>query len=251
VSETIGLHVFLVKAMMRSKGKFDRETSRRAFSGSLSLLMLFSSLSVLGSDFGTTGLITIPTARQLGDGQLAATISSNQVVNVFNITYQITPWLESGFRYSVFNPYGRDESRDVLRDRSYEVKARILKETRWRPRVAIGIKDILGTGVWNGEYLVATKSLFGFDVSAGVGWGRFASRKPLKNPLGWIDPRFDWRPAGSVGGEFGGEVRAKSFFRGEVGVFGGVRYQLATLPMAILRQPRIGVVPFFSVFSNR
>ena len=78
------------------------------------------------SDFGTTGLIAMPSARQMQDGELAATIASNQAANLFNISYQITPWLESTFRYTVFNPYDRSESRDITRDRSYEVKAQLL-----------------------------------------------------------------------------------------------------------------------------
>ena len=37
-----------------------------------------------------------------------------------------------------------------------------------------------------------------------------------------IDNRFENRPSsGDTGGELGGEVRGSSFFRGDVGVFGG------------------------------
>ena len=68
------------------------------------ILLVLGASIVSASDLGTTGLITTPTARQMQDGHLAATISSNRVVNIFNITYQTTPWLETTFRYSVFNP---------------------------------------------------------------------------------------------------------------------------------------------------
>jgi len=64
--------------------------------------------SVHASDFGTVGNITLPTARLMADGDLSATISTNQVAAIYNVSYQATPFLESTFRYTVFNPYGRD-----------------------------------------------------------------------------------------------------------------------------------------------
>ena len=44
------------------------------------------------------------------------------------------------------------------------------------PGVAVGVRDVLGTGVWEGEYVVASKELGRFDLSVGMGWGRLASR---------------------------------------------------------------------------
>ena len=185
-------------------------------------LLVFSVGTASASDFGTTGLITVPSARHMQDGHLAATVSSNPVVNIFNISYQATPWLETTFRYSVFNPYGRQESSDGLRDRSYEVKVRLLGESDLFPELAVGIRDILGTGVWGGEYLVGTKRIGPAEISVGLGWGRFAERDQLNNPLGIIEDRFESRPSpGETAGSQGGEVRGGSFFRGDVGVFGG------------------------------
>ena len=161
------------------------------------------------------------------DGLLAATISSNPVVNIFNITYQATPWLETTFRYSVFNPYSRQTSTDTLRDRSYEAKIRLAKESILLPSLAIGIRDILGTGVWAGEYLVGTKRIGPAEISIGFGWGRFAERDQLSNPLGLIGGGFENRPDRSVtGGTLGGEIRGGSFFRGDLGIFGGIQYSL-------------------------
>ena len=141
------------------------------------ILLAFAVSIASASDFGTTGLITTPyRPADAPDGHLAATVSSNPVVNIFNITYQATPWLETTFRYSVFNPYGREESTDGLRDRSYEAKVRLVKETDFFPELAIGIRDILGTGVWGGEYLVGTKHIGPAEISLGLGWGRFAER---------------------------------------------------------------------------
>ena len=80
--------------------------------------------STFASDFGSVGLIKIPTARMAADGELRATISREEVADIYNISYQATPWLEATFRYSIFNPRNYSYSSDDLRDRSYEAKVR-------------------------------------------------------------------------------------------------------------------------------
>ena len=183
------------------------------------------------------GLIKIPTARMADDGELRATISREDVADIYNITYQATPWLEATFRYSIFNPRNFSYSSDLARDRSYEAKARVLRERAWLPEVAVGVRDILGTGVWEGEYAVASKELGGFDISVGMGWGRLASRNPIENPLSTLDQAFDRRPGGrESGGEFGGESRSKSYFRGPAAWFGGARYRFTRWPMQFVAE---------------
>ncbi|MDA9282293.1 YjbH domain-containing protein [Pseudomonadales bacterium] len=187
-------------------------------------------------DFGTTGLITLPSARMQADGSLTATIARNEVADIYNVTFQATPFIETSFRYSIFNPRDRVVSIDENRDRSYEVKLRLLQESARVPELAIGIRDILGTGVWSGEYLVASKLIGPLDISGGLGWGRFAGRESFSNPLKFLSDRFEERPSGSVGGVVGGEIRGKSFFRGGVGVFGGVRYSVPNLSLDLIAE---------------
>ena len=54
----------------------------------------------MASDFGTTGLIDIPTARMSLDGTLTTTAAIQSRTNSYAITYQATPWLEGTFRYT-------------------------------------------------------------------------------------------------------------------------------------------------------
>jgi len=199
------------------------------------VLAIFSALCG-ASDFGTTGLITLPSARMQADGNLTATIARNEVADIYNVTFQATPFIETSFRYSIFNPRDRVQSLDQNRDRSYEVKLRLLQESARLPALAIGIRDILGTGVWSGEYLIASKLIGRLDVSGGLGWGRFAGRESFSNPLRFFSDGFEERPSGSVGGVVGGEIRGESFFRGGVGVFGGVRYSLPNLPLDLIAE---------------
>ena len=198
-------------------------------------VLLFLSQTSFASDFGSLGLIKIPTARMAYDGELRATISREDVADIYNITYQATPWLEATFRYSIFNPRNFRYSRDLNRDRSYEAKARILREQNWLPQVAVGVRDILGTGIWEGEYAVASKELGNFDISVGMGWGRLAARGGFDNPLTAIDDGFAERPA-QAGGAFGGESRSKSYFRGPAAWFGGARYRFTRWPMQFVAE---------------
>ena len=199
---------------------------------SLMVVSLVAPIIAGGSDFGTTGLITIPTARMMEDGHLSTTLSRNEVVDMYNLTFQVMPRIEATFRYSIFDPRrDRNSARDKNRDRSYALKVRVFNERQYLPELAVGIRDLLGTGVWSGEYLVASKRLYNFDATLGLGWGRFSERGGVSNPLRILSDRFLERPAGAVGGVVGGEVRTGSFFRGNMGVFGGLAYAFTKLPL--------------------
>ena len=174
------------------------------------------------SDYGTTGLIDIPTARFEVDSTLAVGASTDERHRQFTITYQATPWLQGTFRYTGFNDF-------LLWDRNYEVKARILEEDRVLPQVALGIRDLVGTGDFGSEYLVASKKFKSTDISLGIGWGRLAGDGIFSNPLIELDSRFTSRSADTgVGGDFS----FGDFFSGEdVGLFGGVQHRFSSLPL--------------------
>ena len=186
------------------------------------------------SDFGVTGLLDVPTARMSEDGDLSMTISRQRVADIYNLTYQATPWLETAFRYTIFNPRHVFGSSDQKKDRSYEAKLRLSTETRFRPELAIGIRDVIGSGLWGGEYIVASKRFGDLDATLGVGWGRFAERAVMVNPLEQIDQRFGDRTRGT-GGSFGGKLRGLSFFRGkQVGFMGGFSYRIPASRIRLL-----------------
>lgn len=192
----------------------------------LLFVWILCATSAYSADQGTTGLIDTPTARMRADGEFSAGISRQPLVDIYSISYQATPWLETTFRYSAFE--------DGLYDRSYEVKLRLLKEGRWKPEVAMGARDLLGTGVWGSEYLVANKTLGAFDISLGLGWGRLADRAAFSNPLAEVWNRFaDRDPDFGLGGT----VQFDSFFAGpEVGIFGGVAYELENQKLRFLAE---------------
>lgn len=174
------------------------------------------------SDYGTTGLIDIPTARMMEDGVLRSTISKQESVSIYSLNYQATPWFETTFRYAGFEDF-------FFYDRSYEAKFRLVEETYFFPQVALGIRDIAGTGVFGSEYLVGSKKIGNFDVSLGVGWGRLAGNGDFNNPLIDYSKDFEFRDAETG---LGGEFSFSNFFSGEkAGLFGGLSYQFNNIPL--------------------
>ena len=177
--------------------------------------MLLSCSFSIASDYGTTGLIDMPTARMKSDGTFSTTAAFDGRHRQFAITYQATPWLEGTFRYTGFDNFFRW-------DRNYEFKARLWAEDYYLPALAIGIRDMVGTGVFGSEYLVATKGFGATDVSVGIGWGRLADKGVAPNPARAISDRFDVR---DTDWGLGGELSYGSFFSGQdVGFFGGVSH---------------------------
>jgi hypothetical protein len=186
----------------------------------------FYSNYVNSSDFGTTGLVDIPTARMSSDGTLLTTAAIQSRTNSYAITYQATPWLEGTFRYTGLT----DTS--YTYDRNYETKFRLLREDEYLPQVAVGIRDLVGTGLWGSEYVVASKKISNFDITLGIGWGRLAGKGDFRNPLTFVSDSFEERVL-NVG--LGGELASGAFFSGEEsGVFGGISYQLESLPVSLM-----------------
>ena len=180
---------------------------------------------IYASDFGTVGLIDIPTARMSADGTLKSTAAIQSRTNSYAITYQATPWLESTFRYTGYNDW-------FYYDRNYEAKVKLWSEEALLPQVAVGIRDLVGTGLVGAEYVVASKMIGNFDLTVGAGWGRLAGEGNFTNPLILFSESFKERIS-----DFGvgGEISSKTFFRGEkAGLFGGISYRMNSLPISVM-----------------
>jgi hypothetical protein len=196
------------------------------FFWSLILAVLFIAPASRGADFGGVGLLDLPSARMRPDGMITLGTSQQGAEDIYSVTYQAFPWLEGTFRYLLVDPNSTQGTTDDfrLRDRSFEAKALLLREAGLRPAIAVGFRDLLGTGVQSSEYLVASKSFGPLDLTLGLGWGRLAGRNRIPNPVGELFDAGKIRAASS--GE-GGKPRPQDFFRGEnVGLFGGFELTL-------------------------
>ncbi len=172
--------------------------------------------------YGGVGLLDMRNARFMPDGDVSLGVDVKQPDNRVALTFQALPWLEATFRYAIDYALPPEGQR-ALYDRSFDLKFRLFQETEYTPQVALGFQDIVGTGIYSAEYLVASKKAGPLDFTLGMGWGRLASRPAFENPLVWISEKFATRP-GDTG--VGGTPLFTSLFRGKnVGLFGGVEYQ--------------------------
>lgn len=173
--------------------------------------------------YGMPGLIDMPTAGAMPDGTLGITAAyfSNQTRGT--LSFQVLPRVTASFRYAGLDGFrpGRDNPRPGVYyyDRSFDIHWLAVEEGRWWPAIAVGIRDLAGTGVYGSEYVVATSHFGARDqlaVSAGVGWGRLGQRDPIAAPFGD-------RPALDFG--VGGTFSFDQFFRGDAALFGGIEWQ--------------------------
>ena len=178
-------------------------------------------------DFGGIGLLEMRTARFGPDGLFNIGYSRVEPYKRYAFNIHILPGIEATFRYTeirnrLYSSFAFFSGQQTYKDRGADLKFRLLKESEWLPAVAIGLQDTLGTGIFAGEYLVASKRYRDLDFTLGMGWGYVGSRGSFTNPMTLIAPLFRTRtPAEGLGG-----VPALfSMFSGRtVGIFGGIEY---------------------------
>jgi hypothetical protein len=177
------------------------------------------------SDWGEIGLLQTPTARMAPAGSIRLAVSHTQPYLRATTMFQPLDWLEGGFRYSQIGnrPYDASHSysEQSYKDKSLDFKVRLWQESAWIPEVALGVRDLGGTGLFSGEYVVGSKRTGDLDWSLGLGWGYLGGRGNLKNPLSMFGSRFDTRPTATGTGEANG----RAYFRGPTSLFGGVQWQ--------------------------
>ena len=132
--------------------------------------------------YGMPGIIELPSATNLPDGQMS--ISSTVFGGTIraNLSFQVLENLTGAFRYARI-PGGSYNG--YTWDRSFDLHYLLNREKSSLPAIAIGVRDFIGTGIYTGEYLVASKSLGSkLNVSAGIGWGRLAGENGFDNVFG-------------------------------------------------------------------
>jgi len=179
---------------------------------------------VTASDWGMVGLLQMPSARMAPAGDFSATLSYANPYLRGNVFAQPIDWVEAGFRYiDVRNrPYGDPSyaSDQGYKDKGFDVKFRLWQESAWVPQIALGFRDFVGTGLFSGEFVAASKRTGPFDWTLGVGWGYLAGRVDVRDPK--------TASQGQVGNfNFG------AYFSGPAKPFGGVEYQTPWAPLML------------------
>ena len=184
-------------------------------------------LSPTSSNYGNTGLLEMPSARFMEEGTLKFGISASYPNEYTFIVASPFSWLEAGYRYTEqktrkYGPFIYSGNQ-TLKDKGFDIKIKVLEESFYLPNVAIGVRDMAGTGLFSGEYIVGSKKFGLLDLSMGIGWGLLGADNNIRNPLISLDERFKARnSAYSLGG---GEFNFGDWFSGErSALFAGLEY---------------------------
>jgi hypothetical protein len=231
-----------VATQQRGRRRRHRPRLARAVFASAAILVCQSGLPAYGAnpppsahtpnwatsnDFGSVGLLQTRTARFRDDGELDVGAVFLDPYRRYYISFQAMPWLEGTFRYTEITnrsfSLGGLASTEDYQDRGADLKFLLWEESRFAPQIAFGLQDGIGTGLFSGEYLVASKAYYDLDFSFGMGWGYYASGSRIKNPLTTFSDVFANRTSG---GNLGGEANFGDYLSGpHIGLFGGVAWR--------------------------
>jgi len=165
---------------------------------------------------GVPGLIDMPVGLPAPDGEFSFTLSRFGPITRGNLSFQLTPRFGGSFRYVEVRNWN-DGTFGTYYDRSFDLRYQLRFESRYLPGVTVGMQDFIGTGLYSGEYIAASKTVRpGLVVTAGLGWGRLGSYNPIGS-LG-VRPRI-------VIGQ-GGKANLGQWFRGDMAPFAGVEWQV-------------------------
>lgn len=192
----------------------------------------FDNAGVSQSDFGGTGLLQMPTARMARSGEFNLNYRDNDEYRRYSVSLQLFDWLETTVRYTdirtrAYSNYTDFSGDQTFKDKAFDLKARLWQESAWLPDVSFGLRDIAGTGLFDSEYLVASKRMGPFDFTFGIGWGNIGESGNIKNPACEFKTSFCTRSSNQQTGQF----EVGNFFHGPAALFGGIEYQTPWNPL--------------------
>ncbi|CAE6931576.1 Exopolysaccharide biosynthesis protein YbjH [Vibrio sp. B1ASS3] len=196
------------------------------------------SLTPSQSDFGGAGLMQMPSGRMSEEGEFNFSVTGSDEYLFYNVTLQVLPWLETTIRYTRVQdlPYsstlpGVD---NAYTDKGIDFKFRLWEESQYVPEIALGVRDFAGTGLFDAEYIAATKrysnpNLGTFDFTLGMGWGYLGTRDNITNPFCKASDKFCDRSEEFL--DSGGTTNFSRAFKGPAALFGGVEFQTLHAPL--------------------
>lgn len=117
----------------------------------------------------------MPDARIQPDGTLRFGLSHFHPYDTPYAMLSVLPWLEvSGAYTRIAGTTGFIDHPEygVYKDKSFDAKAVLFKETERLPNIAIGAQDLIGTRIFGTEYVAASKKIDEMDFTLGFGRGR-------------------------------------------------------------------------------
>lgn len=195
-----------------------------------------SKLHTSQMDFGGVGLMQMPSARMADEGSFTLGASRNDDYEHYYISLQVMPWLEAVARYTqvpdmLFSENDSYSGDTKYTDKGFDAKVRLWKESYWLPETSVGLRDIAGTGLFDGEYVVATKRYGAFDFTMGMGWGYLGQSGNIRNPLCSYSDSYCTRSNETK--DEGGSFDYDRWFKGPAALFGGIEYQTPWQPLRL------------------
>ncbi len=202
-----------------------------------SLLLVTSSTkaqeqpSPIRNTYGEVGTLDMPSGHMAPDGQLAFTVGVIGGQQRYSLSFQALPWLATSFRYTYRGGIGPNADYH----RNFAATVRLAQEGAYTPDISIGIRNLIGTGRGDSEFLAASKHIGSLDLTAGLGWGELADSGTLPNPFGYIFSSFKTRTLPST--PTGGTVNFGTWFHGpRTGVFGGAVWRTPINGLSLLAE---------------
>ena len=185
---------------------------------------------------GGIGLIQMPTARNNESGKFSLNYQDSQEYRLWSASVQLFPWMEATVRYTDVRTRLYSDDPDFSGDQTYkdkgiDAKFRLWQESEFLPEVSAGFRDFGGTGLFESEYIAASKRVGPFDFHIGLGWGYLGSKGNITNPFCDLKDSFCERPGGFSGS--GGKVDYQRFFKGTASLYGGIEYQTPWDPLRL------------------
>ena len=194
-------------------------------------------LSPRRNHYGGVGLMQTPTARMAAEGETVVMYADTDEYQRYTVSMQVLPWLQASAFYTRF-PNRLYSNRpdfsgsNTYTDKGFDIKFRLWQEREWLPEVSVGFSDFAGTGLFDGEYIAASKRYGAFDFTLGLGFGRHGASDNISNPFCEVADRFCDRPTRTLG--TGSQLDFDRYFSGPAGVFGGVEYQTPWEPLRLM-----------------
>ncbi|HAT2249782.1 TPA: YjbH domain-containing protein [Aeromonas hydrophila] len=197
---------------------------------------IFEPLGPSQSDFGGVGLLQMPTARMAKEGEFSANYFDNEQYRRWSVSVQPFEWFEATLRYTdvrtrLYSSSPGFSGDQTYKDKGIDFKFRLMQESTWLPTVSLGFRDLMGTGLFDSEYVVASKRYGPFDFTLGMGWGNMGESGNITNPFcRWKD---DWCGRDGSYSSGGGKFETGNMFHGNSALFGGVEYQTPWQPLRL------------------
>ncbi|MGE5247651.1 MAG: YjbH domain-containing protein, partial [Verrucomicrobiota bacterium] len=184
------------------------------------------------SNYGLTGLMEIPTARVMTEDRYRVGVTQVHPYRYFYGTVGLFERLEVNGRVTqVIGVPGFDNSSGYgdYKDKAFDAKLQLVKEGKYFPAVSVVVSEPTGTRVYASQSIVASKQIYPFDVTIGLGNGRLGKRQLPEKGEGFqselfTNPRSWWRDALP----FGGIQFAPTDWLALMAEYSPVRYQVQT-----------------------